>query len=253
MKIPSLAVSAWNAALDVPHDLSLSRANRLREKFPEASPAQLVAVAHKQFTRRVCLESATVGGAAAFPGAGTVVSVGASGVQLLAFVSEAAVHTLTVAHLHGLDLKDPAKRTALVLSALTGEEGANLISAQAGIQAAAWFRTSFLNIRTISAERFNSLMLSWIRKRATSSLVKGTLGRMLPFGIGAAVGWGVGASLASSVIKGVDLALGPAPARFLEGIAVDVDTDEDVIFEERFAHLHLPGVDEHFTQKVSDS
>ncbi|QWW19137.1 VPDSG-CTERM exosortase interaction domain protein [Schaalia sp. 19OD2882] len=234
--------AAWRKALDVPYELSLAQANALRRKYPRATPANLVELAHRRFARRVSAESAAAGGAAVLPGVGTAVSLGASSVQLLAFVSEAAVHALTVAHLHGIDLRDPAKRHALVLAVLTGQEGAELISAQVGIQAVSWFRSSFLDIRTVSAQRFNDLMLMWVRKRAASSALKGTVGRMIPFGIGAAVGWGIGAGLARGVVDGLNLALGPAPHSFIEGVAVEVDTTDEGEVERRFAHLRLPGV-----------
>lgn len=241
MQMPRLSpVAAWKRAIEVPYEVSLRTATKLRETHPGASPAQLVDIANRRFVRRVSAESAAVGAAAAFPGVGTTVSLGASGLQLLAFVTEASHHCLVVAHLHGLDLRDPAKRTALVLAALTGQEGADIISMQVGIQAVSWFRTSFLDIRSISAERFNTLMLKWVRRRAASSALASTVGRLVPFGIGAAVGWGIGAALAKNVVEGLDLALGPAPARVVDSTAIEVDATDEGEIEERFTSLELP-------------
>ncbi|MDO4258493.1 MAG: VPDSG-CTERM exosortase interaction domain protein [Actinomycetaceae bacterium] len=234
------ATQAWDRALMVPYDVSLRSAKNLREEFPHLTPAELLEVANRRFIRRVSLESAAVGGAAALPGAGTAVSVAASSAQLVAFISEAAHHALLVAHLHGLDIRDPAKRTALVLAALTGEEGAELISAQVGIRAVSWFRSSFLNIQTLSAERFNKLMMKWVQRRIARSAVANTVGRLVPFGIGAAVGWGIGKSLANNVIEGLEMALGPAPQSFIDGIAVDVDNTHEGPVESAYAQLRLP-------------
>ncbi|WP_051259367.1 hypothetical protein [Schaalia suimastitidis] len=230
----------WAAAVEVPYDVSERSAFKLRAAHPEATPAQLVDIAHRRFIRRVSAESAAVGGAAAFPGAGTAVSAAASAAQLTAFIAEASHHALVVAHLHGLDIRDPAKRTALVLASLTGQEGADVISRQVGIQALAWFRTSFLDIRTISAEQFNSLMLRWIRKRVASSAVSSTLGRLIPFGIGAVVGWGVGSSLAKKVVEGLNIALGEAPLIIDVPVTVDIDTTDEGDIERRFTELQLP-------------
>lgn len=240
MNLKSRAVSTWHQALNVPYAQSLKSARALREAHPGASPAQLVEIANRRFTRRVSGESAAVGAVAALPGAGTALSAGASGVQLLAFVSEAAHHCMVVAHLHGLDMRDPAKRNALVLAALTGQEGADAISLQVGVQAISWFRSSFLNVRTASAEQFNRLMMKWVKRRALKSATMSTLGRMVPFGIGAAVGWGVGASLARTTIEGLSLALGPAPAAFEAPRVIDVEVAGDDSASYAYAHLELP-------------
>lgn len=234
------ATRAWRRALEVPYASTARSAQRLRDAHPSASPAELVELANTRFRRRVTRESAAVGALAAWPGVGTAVSAGASGAQLLAYVSEAAHHSLVVAHLYGLDMRDPAKRTALVLAALTGQDGAEAISLQVGIQAVSWFRSSFLNIRSISAEHFNALMLKWVRRRAAKSAAASTIGRLVPFGIGAAVGWGVGSALAKTTIEGLALALGPAPEAFAAPRVVEVQVDGDPLASRAFETLALP-------------
>lgn len=218
---------AWRKAVDVPYEVSLHSAQRLREQNPSASPEALERIAAARFVRRVSAESGAVGAAAAYPGAGTAVSAASSGIQLASFVSEAAHYTLVVAHLHGIDLRDPAKRTALVLASLTGREGAEALSAQLGIQTLSWFRNSFLGIRTTAAQEFNRVMTAWLRKRAIRKAASSTLTRLLPFGVGAVVGWNIGRSMANSVIEGASIALGPAPLSCPEDpLVVDVRLDD---------------------------
>ena len=51
-----------------------------------------------------------------------------------------------------------------------------------------------------------------IKRMAKHSVAKGgalALGRLLPFGIGAAIGWKGGRALANQVIEGAQAALGP--------------------------------------------
>lgn len=239
----SRIAKAWSRALDVPRASSVRAARRLRDAHPGATPAELVEIANKRFIARVSRESAAVGAIAAWPGVGTAASAGASGVQFLAFVSEAARHCLVVARLYGLDMRDPAKRSALVLAALTGQEGAEVISLQVGVQAVSWFRSSFLNVRTVSAERFNRLMLAWVRRRAAKSAAMSTIGRLVPFGVGAAVGWGIGAGLARTTIEGLTLALGPPPAAFTTPLLVDIEVTGDESASRAYERLELP-VDE---------
>lgn len=232
----------WRHAVDVPHAASLRTARKLREDFPGATPAQLVEIATRRFMRRVGVESGAVGAAAAWPGVGTAVSATASGAQLVAFVSEAAHYTLVVAHLHGIDLRDPAKRTSLVLAVLTGREGAEYISAQLGIESVAWFRDSFLQIRTASAHQFNHLMTRWLRSKVVSTTTTSTLGRMIPFGVGAAVGWGIGRTMARRVVEGVQVALGPVPIDEGDPRVIDVQLeDDDGVPDVPFEALVPPG------------
>ena len=61
-----------------------------------------------------------------------------------------------------------------------------------------------------------------IKRMARHSAAKGgalALGRLLPFGIGAAIGWKGGRALASQVIEGAQAALGPELA--VGGYVVD--------------------------------
>ncbi len=237
----------FQRAIEVPHDLSLRSATRLREENPSASPTDLIEIATRRFVRRSSLESAAVGAAAAVPGAGTAVGATASVAQLAAFVSEAAHYTMVVAHLSGIDLRDPSKRTALVLSALTGREGAEAITSGLGIQTLAWFRSSFVNIRTTSALQFNSLMTHWLRARIVSKATSGTLARLLPFGAGAVIGAGLGRSMARSVVEGVRLALGDPPLCFPpEALVIDVIAEDapPTTREIPFGALSLPSPDD---------
>lgn len=223
----SRTADAWHRAVDVPYEVSLHSAQRLREQNPTKTPEALQRIAAARFVRRVSVESGAVGAVAAYPGAGTAVSAASSGVQLLSFVSEAAHYTLVAAHLHGIDLRDPAKRTALVLASLMGREGAEALSAQLGIQAVSWFRNSFIGLRTTAAQEFNHVMTAWLRKRALRKATSSTLTRMLPFGVGAVVGWNIGRSMANAVIDGASIALGPSPLSFpADPLVVDVRLDD---------------------------
>lgn len=234
---------ALRRAVEVPHAISLHASERLRADNPGATPAQLVEVATRRFIRHVGVESGAVGTAAAYPGAGTAVSVVASGAQLVSFVSEAAHYTLVVAHLHGIDLRDPAKRTALVLSVLTGRRGAETITSQLGIQTLAWFRHSFIDIRTTSAKQFNLLMAAWLRRTLVRDATTSTLGRLIPFGVGAVVGWRIGRSMAISVVEGVEIALGTPPLQDpRRPVVVDVRVEDvDDRHGAAFEALQLPG------------
>ncbi len=242
MNIPSRISDSWSRAADVPHDVSQRSAERLRKRYPDATPAQLIDIATRRFMRRVGTESAAVGAASVFPGTGSAVGAAASGAQLLAFFSEAAHHTLVVAHLYGIDIRDPQKRRALVLSVVTGRDGAQAISTQLGIHTLSWFRMSFLDIRTSTAAQFNAIMSRWLSKKAATTFASSTAGRLLPFGVGAVVGWTIGRSLAANVVEGIRYALGQPPLthpHVTRIIEVHPDTEMSAT-DPPFDTVHLP-------------
>ena len=230
-------------AADIPHDATLKSAQKLVRSNPQASPAQLVAIENARYLRRVSAESGAVGAAAAYPGAGTAIAAGITAGQLAAFVGETAAHALVVAHLYGLDLRDPVKRNSLVLAALTGKAGVEVVEQQLGVNSIAWFRSAFLTLQSARTKQINQMMLKWASKKMATRMATSSIGRLAPFGIGAAVGWTLGRSMGKQVISSLTQALGAPPEQrpvpeVIDVIDVEVrevdpeDLAEDVIVAE---------------------
>ena len=83
-------------------------------------------------------------------------------------------------------------------------------------------------------------MFSWFKRKAATSTAMSTVGRLIPFGIGAAVGWGVGSAFAKTTIEGLLLALGAPPLSFPAPKIVDVQISGDEAASRAFETLRLP-------------
>lgn len=206
---PSLTLML-DRAIAVPASRVDARVRRLRQDHPDATTADLVDLAGHRFRTEAGVSGGAVGASAAVPAIGTGTATALTVGQTAVFLSSAVLYVLTVADLHGIRVVDTERRRALVLSALLGREGAEAIQGQLGLSTLFW-----------AAQMLNSMPMSTVRavntrlaKRATKATAARTgalaLGRLVPFGIGAAVGWAGGRALAAQVVEGTHAALGPA-------------------------------------------
>ncbi|MDO5720644.1 MAG: hypothetical protein Q4P05_07905 [Actinomycetaceae bacterium] len=208
--------------IDIPNESIQKKVNDLRKEYPDATPADLEHIVTKQFRRIAAGTSGAAGATAAFPGLGTVAGLGVSSAQLLGFVSQAGYYVLTLAHIHGIPTEDIDKRRLLVLTSLMGEQGAEIASSQFGFSTLTALKGYASDMQRQTIKRVNSVLAKQATKQATRKGLSATLGRLMPFGIGAALGWVIGRSMAGNVIDGVTHALGPAPAEFAYPVDVEV-------------------------------
>jgi hypothetical protein len=141
------------------------------------------------FARELAVAGAATGGAAAVPGVGTATAMAATAADFGWFTLRIADLILTIAALHGHDRATVEERRAWILSVLAFGEGS-----AAGFARVAGEMGQDLGRRAV--DRIPAGALRAINRRLGRSLVtrfgarRGavTLGRVLPFGIGAAVG-----------------------------------------------------------------
>ncbi|MDO5722720.1 MAG: hypothetical protein Q4P06_09325 [Actinomycetaceae bacterium] len=222
MKAGSIT-EAVDVMIDVPNESILERVNELRIKHPDASPAQLAAIVTKDFRRLAANTSGLAGTAAAAPGLGTVAGLGLSSAQLVGFVAQAGYYVLTMASIYGIPTDDIDKRRLLVLSSLMGEQGAEIASSQFGFSTLTALKGYASDMQRQTIKRVNRTLAKQASKQAAGKGLTATAGRLMPFGIGAALGWMIGRSMASNVVEGVTYALGDAPAEFAFPVEVECD------------------------------
>lgn len=213
--MPTPLDSALDKALSVPAAHVSKRVAQLRQERPWATTDELVELAATRFRREAGISSGAVGASAALPsigtGTATVLTVGQTGV----FLASAVKYVLTVAELHGLHVVDAERRRALVMSALLGQEGADAVQGQLGLSTLFWAAQMLTQMPMPTVRSVNKELAKRLAKRQAAKTGALALGRLLPFGIGAAIGWTGGRALANQVIEGTHAALGPA--RLLEG------------------------------------
>ncbi|MBV6761848.1 MULTISPECIES: hypothetical protein [Rhodococcus] len=186
----------------------------VRRSHPGESPAQIVERMEKMFLLAVTGSGSAVGATAAIPGVGTVASIAAVGAESAFFLEAAALLTLAVASVHGISAADHQQRRALVLSVALGESGMEIVQKATGVTAKNWATAITSRIPGPTMKGMNStLVRKFITKYAArrSALI---LGKLVPAGIGAAIGGAGNRAIGKGVVKNSREAFGPAPARW---------------------------------------
>lgn len=196
----------------------------LAARTPGATPEAKARAIGAQFTRQLAGLGAAAGGTAALPGVGTLTALGATSAELAAFTYRATEMVMAIGAAHGHVAAEEEQRKAWVLAVLAfGDDAAagytTIVSTLGGAKALAaaqgsrsgWFPTVNRYLARKLISRFGA------REGAAA------LGRLLPFGIGAAFGGGTNWFMARGIARDairlfrhlpVDLsALPPPPAR----------------------------------------
>ena len=183
----------------------------MRRDRPGADAAELVEMAGARFRRDAGLSSGAVGASAAIPAISTGAAAALTVGQSAAFIASAVTYVLTVAEIQGVHVVDTERRRALVLSALLGKEGSEAVQGQLGLSSMFWAAQLLMQMPLPSVKSINAHLIKRVAKRSAAKGGALAVGRLVPFGIGAAIGWTGGRALANQVIEGAKAALGPAP------------------------------------------
>jgi hypothetical protein len=204
--------------IGVQRPLVLAYIKRLRKKHPEATTAQLAAIAERDYLRVVTGSGAAVGGTAAVPAVGTGVALGLSVAATLGFLEASALYAQSLAELHGIAIDDPDRSRVLVMGIMMGEEGSSMISGltsqvagRGGGPIQGWARSFGIGkSKTVYSSVQRALQKKFLRK-IIGTQAASTLGRLVPFGVGAAIG-GVGNRyMAKRVIENAGVAFAGIP------------------------------------------
>lgn len=213
---------ALDAAIAIPAKRIEEAVARMRRDRPGAGTAELVELAGSRFRRDAALSSGAVGASAAIPDIGTAAATALTVGQAAVFLNSAVTYVLTVAELQGMRVVTPEKRRALVLSALMGEEGAAAVEGSLGLSSLYWAAQYLAGMPIPTVKSVNAQLAKRMAKRAAAKGGALAAGRLLPFGIGAAIGFTGGRALANQVIEGAQAALGPAGTGPLADDGVEV-------------------------------
>ena len=216
---PSAVERALDAAIALPARRIQESIARMRRERPDADTAELVEMAASRFRTEAALTSGAVGASAALPAVGTGTAAALTVGQTAVFLGSAVTYVLTVAELQGLRVVDTDKRRALVMSALLGREGSEAVQGSLGLTTLFWAAQYLAQMPLPTVKAVNKQLTRRMARRMATKSGALALGRLIPFGIGAAIGWTGGRALANQVIEGTRSALGPA-ARLTENAEV---------------------------------
>ncbi|WP_319437621.1 hypothetical protein [Mycobacterium sp. RTGN5] len=189
---------------------------RLRRAHPEATPADIVAKLEKRYLAAVMASGVAVGSAAAVPGIGTLAALSAVAGETLVFLEATAVFVLAVAEVHGIPLEQRERRRALVLAVLVGDESKGAIADLLGPSrtSGAWLAEGAEMLPLPALSQLNTRLMRYFVKRYTLKRSVMAFGKMLPVGIGAAVGGGGNRMMGKKIVNNARMAFGPAPTRW---------------------------------------
>jgi len=189
---------------------------RLRRAHPAAGPAEIAYKLEKRYLAALTASGAAVGSAATFPGVGTLTALSAGAGETVFFLEATALFVLATAEVYGIPLDHRERRRALVLAVLVGDDSKRAIGELIGPGRTngGWLAEGMASLPMSTLSRLNTRMLKYAVKRY--ALKRGALmfGKMLPVGVGAAVG-GVGNRMVGKkIVNNARQAFGVPPARW---------------------------------------
>ncbi|WP_309133869.1 hypothetical protein [Cellulomonas sp.] len=222
----NLVQTALEKAVTIPSATIHAHVESLRRRNPQAGPERIVELLEKEYLLVVAGAGGAVGAAAAAPVVGTGVATALTVSDVATFFAASAAFSLAVASVHGIDVEDTDRRKALLLTSILGEEGAKAVESAADVSAMRLGRLLLTRMPRSSVKKVNSTLTRKLLQKQTARIAGLALGRLAPYGIGAAIGVAGGRAMGRTVVEGARLAFGPPPERFpqvVEGTARDVE------------------------------
>lgn len=211
--------------LSVQRPVVLAHIRGIRKRFPNSSPAQVIAILERRYLTAVTGGGAAVGASAAIPAVGVGISVALSAVETAVFLEASALFAQSVTEIHGIAVEDPERARTLVMAMMLGTTGSDLITQLAGqVTGSGPTRPKFwgeLVTKSLPEAAMNQIASrvrkTFVRRFATTQSAS-VVGRAIPFGIGALIG-GVGNNLLGrKVVATARTAFAEAPLEFPAGL-----------------------------------
>jgi hypothetical protein len=225
-------------AISVQRPVVLEYLKSLRRDRPGATPAEILKELDRRYIATVTITSTGVGASAAIPAVGTGIALGLGVADLLFFYETSALYVLAATELHGIEVRDAERARPLVFGMLLGEKSQSKV-AKIVMQAAG--AGSINTARTVATRSVGKALpkgwgevltqqlpdsalaplatvLARQALRASGKLTARTLGKVLPFGIGAVIG-GVGSfTFGRDVVRAARLAFPMPPVAFPDAL-----------------------------------
>jgi hypothetical protein len=223
-------------AISVQRPVVLEYLRSLRRAKPEASAEEILRELDNRYVATVTVASSGVGASAAIPGVGVPIALGLGAADLLFFYETSAIYVLAVAELHGIQVTDAERARPLVLGMLLGQKSQSQVSklvlnavGAGGVDQARTAATGVMgkampggwgDVLTQqlpdSALAPLTVVIGREALKTGGKLGAGTLGKAIPFGVGAIIG-GMGSYyFGRDVVKAARLAFPVSPADFPE-------------------------------------
>ncbi|KXK62532.1 hypothetical protein AWW66_07590 [Micromonospora rosaria] len=199
-------------AIDMQGPLVQRNIARACQRKPEATPAEVIRNLERMYVSALTGTGAAVGGAAAAPGVGTGVALALSAGEFLSSLELSALFALSIAEVHGVPIDELERRRTIVLGIMLGGSASATITKVAERTGQHWGRQVVAKVPVETLRQINRVLgPHFITKYGTKQGII-VLGRAAPFGIGAVIGGGANAALATLSVRAGRRAFGPPPA-----------------------------------------
>ncbi|OKJ97530.1 hypothetical protein [Amycolatopsis sp. CB00013] len=190
---------------------------RARQRNPEATPAEVVRTLERMYVGALASTGAAVGATAAAPAVGTGIALALSAGEFVSSLELSTLFVLSLAEVHGVQLDEIERRRTLVMGILLGQSGSEAIIGKVAERTGQhWARQVVGKVPAATLIKINKVLgRNFVTKYGTKQGII-VLGRVVPFGIGAAIGGGANATMAALAVRASRRAFGPAPQAWPE-------------------------------------
>jgi hypothetical protein len=198
-------------AINVQSPLVRKNIARARQRNPEATPAEVIRSLERMYVSALAGTGAAVGGAAAAPGVGTGVALALSAGEALSSLELSTLFALSIAEVHGVPIDEIERRRTIVMGIMLGGSGSATIGKVAERTGQHWGRQVVAKVPVETLRQINKILgKNFVTKYGTKQGII-VLGRVAPFGIGAVIGGGANAAIATLTVRAGRRAFGPPP------------------------------------------
>ncbi|MET7377912.1 hypothetical protein ABZT08_03660 [Streptomyces sp. NPDC005526] len=198
-------------AIELQSPLVRKNIARARQRNPEGTPAQVLRNLERMYVSALTGTGAAVGGTAAAPGVGTGVALALSAGEALSSLELTALFALSIAEVHGVAIDEIERRRTIVLGVMLGGSGSATITKVAERTGQHWGRQVVAKVPVETLRQINKILgKNFVTKYGTKQGII-VLGRVAPFGIGAVIGGGANAAMATLAVRAGRRAFGPPP------------------------------------------
>lgn len=202
--------------------LSKVRVDQLRKKYPSASPEALSKMLDREFVSLLTGQGVATGMTAVVPGVGTGVALAVTGSEAVATMNWTAFYVLALAEVQGISVTEVERKKTLLLSVLLGGSSQDATRKVAARTGKFWSKKIIEKIPAGALRAINGVMgANFVTRYGTKQGII-VLGKVVPFGVGAAIGGVMNFAMATALVKS-------AHAVFeLQGDAADLSDLEDL-------------------------
>ncbi|MEJ5998700.1 hypothetical protein [Corynebacterium sp. H130] len=168
------------------------------DEDPNISQADAIATLERRLMQQTAGTGAAVGAAATMPGIGTITALGGAVADSVSFLALSCAHVYGVMKVMNIELPDEEHERALVMSILLGGSNSPAVKEVAGQD---WGHFLLEKKSVEVMKQVNFLLARHFALRFGTRYGVFTLGKVVPMGVGAALGGGANYLLAKSVVE----------------------------------------------------